>query len=160
MTTKTTQGQRFERNLPQREMFIFEDPKEAYMFYNYVDLKNALNNDNVYDDVPFEIDEKQYFFSFYETEIPDKQLNLFPFIADIFLNAAIGNDAIEPILSNRLEEIQRIGNWYIAIEVYTDTEKDCLALKSLSRETVLKYLRDLKEEYLSTNNYNELVFKN
>lgn len=155
-----TQGKRFKRDLPEREMFIFADPKEAEMFYNYVDIKYALNNENVYDDVPFQVNQNQYFFSFYETEIPDKHINLFPLIADVFLNAAIGNDEIEPILSNGVEEVQRAGNWYIAIEVYSDAEKDCLSPDSLSREAVLKYLRNLKEEYLATNNYNELVFKN
>ena len=52
----------------------------------------------------------------------------------------------------------RIGQWYIAIEVYSDTEYDCLMEKSLSREAVLKYLRGLKREYLTTHNYNETVF--
>ncbi|WP_281541771.1 hypothetical protein [Maribacter aestuarii] len=153
-------GKNFKRSLPEREMFIFEDPKEAYMFYDCVDMKYGLNNDNVYDDIPFEIDDKQYFFSFYETEIQDKYLNLFPFVADISLNAALDNDDMEPILSDKAEGVRRNGNWYIAIEVYSDTEKDCLTINPLSRKVVLEYLRDLKNEYLATHNYNELIFKN
>jgi hypothetical protein len=54
----------------------------------------------------------------------------------------------------------RTGNWYIAIEVFTDTEKDCLSEESVSQQKVLSYLRNLKKEYLATDNYNELVFKN
>lgn len=153
-------GKSFKRSLPKREMFIFQDPKDANMFYNYVDVKFNLNDEDVYDDVPFSIDGDQYFFSFYETEITDKTLNLFPFVADVFLNAALGNDEMEPILSEGAEGIHRQGNWYVAIEVYSDTETDCLKINSLSRIPVLKYLSRLKNEYLATHNYNELVFKN
>jgi len=67
-------------------MYIFEDPKDANEFYNYVNTKYNLNNKNGYDDVPFMIDGKQYFFSFYETEIKDKSINLFPVVADVLLN--------------------------------------------------------------------------
>ncbi len=154
------EGKKFKRSLPKRNMFIFQDPKEADAFYSYINTKYSLNNQDVYDNVPFTIDEKQFFFSFYETDIPDKHLNLFPLIADVFLNAALGNEDIEPIISNGTEEIIRKGNWYIAIEVYNDEEADCLTTNSLSRTAVLKYLSTLKKEYLSTQNYNEIVFKN
>lgn len=153
-------GKKFKRTLPKREMFIFQDPKDANMFYAYVDTKFGLNNVDVYDNVPFLIDGTQYFFSYYETQISDKTLNMFPIIADVFLNIALGNDEIEPIISNTTEEVIRKGNWYIAIEVYSDQESDCLQKNSLSRGLVLKYLSNLKKEYLSTHNYNELVFKN
>jgi len=46
------------------------------------------------------------------------------------------------------------------MEVFSDTEKDCLREGSVSRDIVLSYLRDLKNEYLATDNYNEVVFKN
>lgn len=156
---KITQGKKFKRTLPKREMFVFEDKKEANEFYNYVNTKYQLNNENVFDDVPFQIDKEQYFFSFYEVDIPNKSLNLFPLVADVFLNAALGNQHIDPIISNSVEPVFRKGNWYIAIEVYSDSEKDCLQINSLSREAVLKYLRTLKNEYLSTRNYNEALFR-
>ena len=151
---KLTQGKRFKRSLPEREMFVFEDPKEALSFYNFVNTKFQLNNENVYDDVPFIIDGQQYFFSFYEVEIPTKTLNLFPILLDGLLDRAEMDPLLEEVYASRN------GHWYIAIEAYSDLEKDCLQIKSLSRETVLKYLRSLKKEYLSTNNYNEVVFKN
>lgn len=61
-----------------------------------------------------------------------------------------------------LEDVHssRIGNWYIAIEVFSSTEKDCLREDSISKDVVLPYLRNLKQEYISTHNYNEAVFKN
>lgn len=156
---KITKGKKFKRSLPKREMFVFEDEKEANEFYNYIDTKYQLNNENVFDDVPFQIDNEQYFFSFYEVDIPNKSLNLFPLVADVFLNTALGNEDMELYFSENAEPVSRKGNWYIAIEVYSDSEKDCLQINSLSREPVLKYLRTLKKEYFSTYNYNETLFR-
>lgn len=100
-----------------------------------------------------------YFFSFYEMEIPDKTINLIPIAFDVLLNEILGNEEKESYLSGDAG-VSRKGNWYIAIEVYSDKENDCLVINSLSREAVLEYLRTLKKEYLSTHNYNEVVFKN
>ncbi len=78
----------------------------------------------------------------------------------MFTNAALGNDEMDSIFSGEDATFSGVNNWYIAIEVYSDFEKDCLLMDSLSREAVLEYLRILKKEYLSTHNYNEVVFKN
>jgi len=144
-------GTKFSKDLSKRSMFLFEDPKEAGEFYAFVNTRFQLNDINVYDDVPFVVDGKQYFFAFYEVKKKDKILNLFPAI--IF--AAISADDYEGG-----DEIMSTENWYVAIEVYSDFEKDCLEVNSLSREVVLQYLRALKREYLSTDNYNGLVLKN
>ncbi len=151
---KITKGKKFKRGLPKREMFIFEDPKDANQFYNYVNIKFELGDEDVYDDVPFKINGQQYFFSFYEVEIPTKTINLIPLVIDGLLDSADMGPFLEDVHASR------VGNWYIAIEAYTDFEQDCLQENSLSREVVLKYLRTKKQEYLSTYNYNEVVFKN
>lgn len=151
---KVTKGKKFKKSLPKREMFVFEDPKDVDHFYNYVNTKFQLNHDNVYDDVPFKLNEGQYFFSFYEVEIPTKILNLGVIVADVMLDQAGVSPVFDDVHSSRK------GHWYIAIEVYSDKEKDCLHIDALSREVVLKYLRTLKQEYLITHNYNETVFKN
>ncbi len=150
---KISRGSKFSKELSDRSMFLFEDPKDAGEFYSYVNNKYELNNLNVYDDVPFVINGDQYFFAFYEIEKDDKLLNLFPVLIYAALDAEDGD-------YDGGDEILKRENWYIAIEVYSDVEKDCLALDSLSREVVLQYLRTVKEEYLSTDNYNELVLKN
>lgn len=140
-------------------MFIFEDAKEAEQFYNFVNIKFQLDDTNVYDDVPFDISGQQYFFAWYEVEIPDKNLNLAPMFFHLFVGAALGNE--DPLEDYDGEgDLVRRDNWYLAIEVYNDLEPDCLVDTSLSREGVLKYLRALKKEYLATHNYNETVFKN
>lgn len=153
---KVTKGKKFKRSLPKRQMFIFEDSKQAGHFYNYVNTKFQLDDKDVYDDIPFEISGQQYFFAFYEIDIPDKSINLFPVLFEAALNAAVGN---EDDGDAEAEEIRK-DNYYIAIEAYSDSEKDCLSIDALSREVVLKYLSKLRKEYLATNNYNELVFKN
>ncbi|NHF59057.1 hypothetical protein FK220_006885 [Flavobacteriaceae bacterium TP-CH-4] len=157
---KVTRGKKFKRGLSKRQMFIFEDPKDAGHFYEYVNTKFQLNDTNVYDDIPFKINEEQYFFAWYEIEIADKTLNLAPAMFDIVLNGALGNEEFEPYLMESANNFSRKGHWYIAIEVYSDSENDCLSLNALSREAVLNYLSALKKEYLSTHNYNEVVFKN
>ncbi|GAB5473159.1 MAG: hypothetical protein Mars2KO_12580 [Maribacter sp.] len=157
---KLTRGKKFKRSLSKRHMFIFEDPKEAGHFYDYVNTKFDLNHEDVYDDVPFKIDSSTFFFAFYEVEIPDKTLSLGPLMLDLVLNAALDNEDPERYVSNESSDMIRRDNWYIAMEVYSDAEKDCLQEESLSKELVLKYLRALKNEYLSTHNYNETVFKN
>ena len=151
---KISKGKKFKRSLSKRQMFIFEDPKEAEQFYNFVNIKFQLEDTNVYDDVPFEINDQPYFFAWYEVDIPNKSLNLLSVAADVALVAADLDTAFENSYTDRK------GNWYLAIEVYNDLEKDCLADSSLSRESVLKYLRALKKEYLATHNYNETLFKN
>lgn len=156
---KVTQGKKFKRVLSKRQMFIFEDPKDAGHFYDYVNTKFQLNHDNVYDDVPFAIDGGQYFFSFYEVEIPNKTLNLTPVMVHYAVNSALGSE--DPLADyNGAGDIVRRENWYIAMEVYSDLEKDCLADNALSKEAVLRYLSVLKKEYLATHNYNETIFKN
>ena len=157
---KLIKGKRFKRSLPKKTTFIFEDPKDANEFYDYVNTKFQLDDYYVEVDVPFSIDNETFFFSFYEVEIEDKALNLAPIFADVLINEALGNDEFEPVISGANNTLSRSGNWYIAIEVFSTEEKDCLAKDSANRTKVLTYLRALKEEYLSTSNYNEVVFKN
>ncbi len=151
---KLSKGKRFKKGLPKREMFIFSDAKDAEEFYNFINIKYQLNDENVYDDVPFIFEDEQFFFSWYEVEIPNKSINLLP----IFIDAALTASDMDPVLEDAYSS--RKGNWYVAIEVYNDFESDCLVENSLSKEKVLKYLRALKEEYLVTHNYNETIFKN
>lgn len=155
---KLTKGKKFKRSLSKRTMFIFDDPKEAAHFYNYVNTKFHLNDENVYDDIPFLIEGENYFFAFYEIDIPTKVLNLAPAIFRATVNAALDHEGDDNNVDS--EDMLRTDNWYIAIEVYSDKEKDCLHKDSFSREPVLNYLRTLKKEYLTTHNYNETVFKN
>ncbi|MBS9461287.1 hypothetical protein KIM67_02605 [Flagellimonas sp. 389] len=152
---KVTKGKRFKKGLPKKTMFIFEDPKNEDEFYNYVNTKFQLQDYYVDVEVPFELENEKYYFSFYEVEIPTKTINLIPLFIDGVLSQTTDMD---PFLEDA--HASRIGNWYIAIEVFNNKEKDCLHEDSESRTKVLPYLGQLKKEYLNTVNYNEVVFKN
>lgn len=152
---KIAKGKKFKRGLPKKTVFVFEDPKEANEFYSYVNTKFALDDYYVDVEVPFLIENRTYYFSFYEVEIPTKTINLIPLVIDGILSKAAD---MEPILEEA--HSSRNGNWYIAIEVFSKTDKDFLSEDSVSRELVLPYLQRLKQEYLSTHNYHEVVFKN
>ncbi|MEO9893537.1 hypothetical protein [Aurantibacter sp.] len=155
-TYKISKGKKFKRGLPKRQMFIFEDSKQAGEFYEFVNAKYKLGDVDVYDDIPFQIGGLDYFFAFYEIDIPDKSVNFLPVLFEQAFNATLN---IED--ENSAEPVElRKDNFYIAIEVYSDFEKDCLSSEALSKESVLNYLSTLRQEYLTTNNYNELVFKN
>ena len=152
---KLTKGKRFKRGLPKKTIFVFEDSKNANEFYEYINTKFQLNDYYVDVQVLFLVDGQTFYFSFYEVEIPTKTINLIPLALDVALNRAADT---EPIFEDA--HTSRIGNWYTAVEVFSDSEKDCLLEGSVSREIVLPYLRELKTEYFATDNYNEVVFKN
>lgn len=141
-------------------MFIFTDTKEADEFYSFINTKFQLHHNGVYDDVPFKILENQFFFSFYEVAISDKSINVVtPFLA------AVGNKLLEvgdkpASIFNADSRVFRTSHYYIAIEVYSDDENDCLAKDSVSKEAVLNYLSALKKQYLATHNYNGVLFTN
>jgi len=152
---KIAKGKKFKRGLPKKNMFIFEDPKDENEFYNYVNTKFQLQDYYVGVQVPFELNGSTYYFSFYEVEIPTKTINLIPLAIDGIL---IKTANMDPLLEK--VHTSRIGSWYIAIEVFSDLENDCLANDFIFRPQLLTYLSELKKEYLNTVNYNEAVFKN
>ena len=69
----------FKRKLPKHYSFIFEDPKEANEFYNFIKQKYELNYEDFERNVPFGVNDKNYFLSFYETVIPTKTLDFSSF---------------------------------------------------------------------------------
>jgi len=157
---KTVKGKRFKKGLTKKNMFVFEDPKEAGEFYDYVNTKFQLQDYFVDVEVPFQIEDATYYFSFYEVDIRGTSLNLLPILFDLSVNAALGNDDFDTYVATEENSIHRKGNFYLAIEVFSKTKEDCLSDDYENRARVLTYLRNLKEEYLTSYNYNEVVFKN
>jgi hypothetical protein len=157
---KTVKGTRFKKGLPQKNAFVFEDPKEAGEFYDYVNTKFDLQDYYADVEVPFQVGEKQYFFSFYEVEKKGRAINLVPILLDVTINATLGNDEFETYTATDENTLLRNGNYYIAIEAYSAVDKDCLSYEYTDRDGVLVYLRNLKEEYLTSHNLHEVVFKN
>jgi len=157
---KLVKGKRFKNGLPKKTTFVFEDTKEHGEFYDYVNTKYQLNDDFVDIEVPFDIDGATFYFSFYEVVKKNKALFLLPLATDVAMHAATNADEFEPAIANQSNTILEGASFYIVIEVYSDKEKDCLRQESSNNQKVLAYLEDLKTEYLNTQNYNEILFKN
>ncbi|MCR9226376.1 MAG: hypothetical protein NXH90_03010 [Flavobacteriaceae bacterium] len=152
---KLAHGKRFKKGVAKKTVFVFECPKDANEFYDCINTKLQLNDYYVDVQAPFLMDGQIFCFSFYEVEISTKTINLIPLALDVAFNQAAYMD---PVFEKA--HTWRRGSWYIAMEVFSDSEEDSLLEGSVSREVVLSYLRDLKNEYSATDNYNETVFKN
>lgn len=153
-TDKVVIAKRFMRKLPKNYAFIFEDPKDANEFYNYINTKYQLNHVEVGWDVPFNIDGNEFYFSFYEVEKTTKTINLLPLALDATLEAK----DIGPLFEDSYTS--RTGKWYLAITVADQDSNDCLKPDYMHRDVILKYFRNLKYEYLNTHNYVEVLLKN
>ena len=146
-------AKKFRRTFPKEYAFIFQDPKDANEFYNYINTKFQLDHVDVDYDVPLKLDGRQYFLSFYEAEIPTKILNLLPIAVD----ATLDSNNIDPILSDHY--VSRSDNWYIAITILDNDSNNCLKPNYIHRASIIHYLKRLKQEYLTTSNYTEVLFK-
>lgn len=152
---KVMVAKKFKRKLPKRYAFIFEDPKDAGEFYNYINTKYNLNHTNVEDNVPFTINDSTYFLSFHETEIPSKVLNLTPMI----VNGALENNNLPTLLNEDGNQISRVGYWYLVLTVSDNDMNDALHTNYKSRDKIIKFLRETRVEYFNTYNYNEAWLK-
>ncbi len=152
-TDKVMIAKKFKRKLPKRNAFIFEDPKDANEFYNYVNTKYELNHQDVEWNVPFIVGGKPFYFSFHEVEILDKTVNIIPLVVD----TALEKKGWDPMLEDA--HVSRSGNWYLVITVSDDEIEDCLREGYEDRAAILKYLRYLRTEYLNTSNYLDVLFR-
>jgi len=146
------EAKKFNRKLPREAAFIFADPKDANEFFNFINTKFQLNDIDVDYDVPFKINGTLYFLSFYEVEKATKTLNLIP----IFIDGVTENSDLETDLYDNY--VSRMGSWYIVITILDKNSNNCLKETNAQRNKVLQYLKDLKQEYLTTQNYEELLF--
>jgi len=150
---KVYKGKKFKRKLPKQYVYVFEDPKDANEFYTYINAKYKIDYDEGGGNVPITINQKKYYLTFYEVERNTQTVNLIPMIVDAALENK-GNTAI-------LEDIHysRVGTWYIALTVTDDKLNDNLKETEPNLKSILKYLDQLRSEYLTTANYRELYFK-
>jgi len=150
---KIVKANKFKRKLPKQYAFVFEDPKEANEFYNYINTKFQLNHQFVDWDVPFKINNHFHYLRFYETEIPNKTFNLIPFLIDA-KRESNGNDSL-------LEDayISRKENWYLVITVNSDESTDCLNPNYQYNKQIIIYLKELRQEYINTQEYSEVLLK-
>ncbi|WP_233267608.1 hypothetical protein [Algibacter sp. L1A34] len=152
-TDKVMVAKKFKRKLPKRQAFIFEDPKNSNEFYNYVNTKYELQHQDVEFNVPFKVDGQLLYFSFHEVEIPNKTFNLIP----VILDAKLDHEGYDPLFEDSYTSRQ--GNWYIVITVNDEAMNDCLKPNNLYKASVLKYLKQMRLEYLNTSNYLEALLR-
>ncbi len=150
---KVMVAKKFKKGLPKRNSFIFEDPKNANEFYQYINYKFDLNDKDVQWNVPFIVNDIEYYLSFHEVERSTKTINLAPMVID----AALEQNDHTPIL----EELytSRSGKWYVVLTVNDQDFKDCLKEGYDERDEIVVFLRQLRKEYLSTSHYESLLFK-
>ncbi len=146
-------AKKFQRKLPRQYAFIFEDPKNANEFYDFINMKYNLNDYIVEHNVPFKIKNSEFFLSFHETERVTKTVNLVPVLVDA-KRESNGNEAILTDLHT-----SRKGKWYIVLTVTDSDINDSLAPNYIAQKEVIEYLRALKTEYLTTHNYVEVLLK-
>ncbi|WP_282019202.1 hypothetical protein [Salegentibacter mishustinae] len=150
-TDKLVKAKRFKRDLPNNYGFVFEDPKDYDEFYNFINAKYDLGFIDVESNVPISIGNNTYFLSFYERERVSKTINLIPIAIDAGLKSKGNNTILEDAHTSRT------GHWYLVL-IFTDNElRDCLNPNYFNHEEIIKYLRNLKREYLTTHNYIETV---
>jgi len=145
---KLVKAKKFKRDLPKNFGFVFEDPKEADEFYNFINEKYDLGFIDVESSASFRIDGANYSLSFYEREKVTQTLNLIPIALDVGLTSDGGCLVLDDLYTSRLRQ-----NWYLILTVSNDETEDCLHPDYKNSAKVIEYLRNLKEEYLATKNY-------
>ncbi len=150
---KVYTGKKFKKGLPKKQVYVFEDPKEANDFYYFLNTKFNTDYDIFGGNVPVIINGRNHFLSFYEIERTTQTVNLLPIVVD----AALENKTGTTMFENNYES--RSGFWYIALTVSDDALADNLNDEYPQKESIIKYLDHLRNEYLTTDNYLDLVFK-
>ncbi len=150
---KVYKGKKFKKGLPKKQVYVFEDPKDANEFYYFINTKFNTDYDIFGGNVPVTINGKNHFLSFYEIERNTKTVNLVPLVLDAALQSNGNGSLFEDNYTSRS------GFWYIALTVSDDDLADNLAEDYPNREKIITYLDYLRQEYLTTNNYLDLVLK-
>ena len=151
---KVYKGKKFKKHLPKQHVYVFKDPKNENEFYYFINAKYDIDYDIFGGNLPLEISGKEYLLSFYEVERNTKVVNLVPIVVDAVLEEK-GHD---PYLADT--EIYRSGTWYIAVTINDNDFGDMLKEGNPEYTNIIKYLDNLRNEYLYTANYLELYLKN
>ena len=149
---KVIKAKKFQRKLPRETSFIFKDPKDANEFYQYINKKYQLNHKDVGYNTPFEIDGKTYYLTYNEVGKEDENINLGLAVVDKVLEEKVGMTMFEDNYTSRK------GHWYLILTVYDEEIKNCLIENHPMKPEILQYLKELQQEYLTTHNYEELLF--
>lgn len=153
-TFKIEKGNDFSKELPPVPMFVFEDPKDAYDFYDYVNVKYDMRDKEVGFNVPVEITGDTLYLTYYEIERETQKVNILGRVTNEVIKKTLDSDeGLESIARD-----QRTGTWYIGITARDEMWSSALNESHALSESVINYLEEMRQEYLRTHNYNELRF--
>ncbi len=148
---KIMPAKKFQRKLSKEVSFIFPDPKNAEEFYTYINKKFGLNDTNAGVNVPITITDQTVYLFYIEVERQDKYINL-PLV---LIDAKRESNGNSKLFENNYTS--RTGYWYITLTVYDKDIKNCLKDNHPAKVETIQYLKGLKQEYLTTQNYEELL---
>ncbi|WP_432672359.1 hypothetical protein [Flavobacterium sp. SM2513] len=113
--------------------FVFENNKKILPFQQF--LINLYNLQTLNQrEIPFTINEDQFTLHVYDTDEMEKYINTSDFV-----------------LKNQIPDASKLGNQsdFIVLSVTNNKNEDCLNDDSLYQNIVIKYLKNLKEDYFS-----------
>ncbi len=111
--------------------FVFENNKRILTFQQFLINRFNLETFNQRE-IPFTINEERFILHVYDSDETAKYINTFDFI-----------------LKEQIPDASKMGNQsdFIVLSVVNDKNEDCLNDNSLYQNIVIKYLKNLKEEY-------------
>lgn len=150
---KIQKAAKFKKKLPNDYAFIFEDPKEENEFHIYLNDHFKPENQDFERGLKIKIENQDYYMSFYETERTSKTINLVPILIDA-KREQNGKDAILADLHT-----SRSGAWFFLINVFDQNGEDVFNPNHSEQAEVRRFLLELKNDYLSTQNYMVTYFE-
>ena len=144
---------KFHKQLPQQYAYVFEDPKDANEFFQYINAKFQTNYQDDVGNIPVRINNNEHYLTFYEIERRSTTINLVPIMVDGMLE----REGYSPVLDEVHES--RSGTWYIALTVTDEQLEDNLNPKHSLHEDVIGYVEAMRKEYLTTAEYIEIFLK-
>ena len=152
-TYEIVKSNRFKKDLPPFYGFVFENPKEADAFFQFLQAKYDLESTHFDAAIPVQFNKQTYYLNYYEREKTTKTVNVIPIAIDA-KRESNGND---PIFED--VHLTRSGQWFLILMVTDGEMKDVLKPNHSERPNIVAYLEALKNEYLSTHNYAETYLK-
>ena len=113
--------------------FVFENNKKILPFQQFLVNKYDLQTYNQRE-IPFTINEQQFVLHMYDNDEITKYLKITDFV-----------------MKEQIPDVSKMGNQsdFIVLSVVSDKNEDCLKDNSLYQNIVIKYLKNLKQEYFS-----------
>lgn len=150
---KIMKGNKFKKKLPDRNAYIFSDPKNENEFYYYINTKFKRDHNYVEDNVPVEIDGTTYYISFFETGKKTKTFNLLRPIA----NEVLENNGVTRVFDE--DPVRSSDSWYIVLLVTDENFNDALDPDYGNHSSIVAYTDGLRREYLSMSNYKQALLQ-